>query len=378
MKKFLFYVQHLLGIGHLRRASLICEALVERGHDVVLVQGGHPVDVFRPRAVDIHQLPPLGIGNEGFSDLRTEDGSSPTDSWLNARKDKLLEILDISRPDCVITEAFPFGRRQMRFELLPLIEKVAAAQHKIFLVSSIRDILQEQTKADRIRDILDLLNSRYDLVLVHGDERFIPLEDSFPKASEIRAPVAYTGLVAPAKDTVSQTAREPLVVVSAGGGAVGRKLLETALATSNEDFSPDLNWLFLTGNNVKGEFFDRLKSFESTKFQVKKFDPEFTDLLARATLSISQCGYNTCIDILQSGIRSIVVPFAAGGETEQTRRADILQTRGRACMIAEVNLDPATLTRAMRKLLQEKAPSPPDIDLKGAGNTARILEELLD
>ena len=72
------------------------------------------------------------------------------------------------------------------------------------------------------------------------------------------------------------------------------------------------------------------------------------------------------------------MPFAAGGETEQTRRADILQTRGRACMIAEDDLDPATLTRAMRKLLQEKAPSPPDIDLKGAGNTALILEELLD
>ena len=40
-----------------------------------------------------------------------------------------------------------------------------------------------------------------------------------------------------------------------------------------------------------------------------------------AGLSISQSGYNTVCDVLQAGCRAIYVPFAAGGETEQTVRA---------------------------------------------------------
>ena len=33
------YVQHLLGIGHLRRAATLARALVAGGFDVLLVQG---------------------------------------------------------------------------------------------------------------------------------------------------------------------------------------------------------------------------------------------------------------------------------------------------------------------------------------------------
>ena len=41
-------------------------------------------------------------------------------------------------------EAFPFGRRQMRFELLPLLDAIAAMTPKPLLVTSVRDILQER------------------------------------------------------------------------------------------------------------------------------------------------------------------------------------------------------------------------------------------
>ncbi|MGI9464855.1 MAG: glycosyl transferase, partial [Aestuariivirgaceae bacterium] len=42
----LFYVQHLLGVGHLARASLVCEALAARGARVTMVTGGRPVAGF--------------------------------------------------------------------------------------------------------------------------------------------------------------------------------------------------------------------------------------------------------------------------------------------------------------------------------------------
>ena len=46
-----FYVQHLLGIGHLRRAAVLARALADGGFDVLLVSGGAPekLDIGRAR-----------------------------------------------------------------------------------------------------------------------------------------------------------------------------------------------------------------------------------------------------------------------------------------------------------------------------------------
>ena len=38
--KLLFYVQHLLGIGHLMRAATIVRAFCDEGYDVTMVSGG--------------------------------------------------------------------------------------------------------------------------------------------------------------------------------------------------------------------------------------------------------------------------------------------------------------------------------------------------
>ncbi|MGO6906718.1 glycosyl transferase, partial [Rhizobium ruizarguesonis] len=44
--RIFFYVQHLLGIGHIARASRIANALVKDGFDVTVVTGGLPVPCF--------------------------------------------------------------------------------------------------------------------------------------------------------------------------------------------------------------------------------------------------------------------------------------------------------------------------------------------
>ena len=61
-----FYVQHLLGIGHLARASRIATALVEDGFDVTVVTGGTPVAGFPDPAVKTVALPPVTSGDAGF------------------------------------------------------------------------------------------------------------------------------------------------------------------------------------------------------------------------------------------------------------------------------------------------------------------------
>jgi len=79
MARVLFYVQHLLGIGHLIRAARICWALRNAGFEIHLVAGGNPVANLDLGGMTVIQLPPLKVVNGGFSCLVTEKGKPVTD-----------------------------------------------------------------------------------------------------------------------------------------------------------------------------------------------------------------------------------------------------------------------------------------------------------
>jgi predicted glycosyltransferase len=82
----LFYVQHLLGIGHLRRALRIVEALAHEGLGVTVVSGGEPLPVLaRASAQRIVQLPPVRARDAGFRQLVDAAGRPVDDALRSAR-----------------------------------------------------------------------------------------------------------------------------------------------------------------------------------------------------------------------------------------------------------------------------------------------------
>ena len=68
-KRVFFYVQHLLGIGHLARASNVADAMVRAGLHVTVVTGGAPVAGFPGPGVTHIRLPEIRAGDAGFSGL---------------------------------------------------------------------------------------------------------------------------------------------------------------------------------------------------------------------------------------------------------------------------------------------------------------------
>ena len=86
----------------------------------------------------------------------------------------------------------------------------------------------------------------------------------------------------------------------------------------------------MTGPNLPQADYDAALAQAPAGLDVFRFRKDFPSLLAAAELSVSQAGYNTVCDVLQAGCRAILVPFAAGGETEQTVRAERLQRLGLA------------------------------------------------
>ncbi|HET8725955.1 MAG TPA: glycosyl transferase, partial [Alphaproteobacteria bacterium] len=194
--KILFHVQHLLGIGHVRRTALIARALGEAGAEVTVVQGGFPVagtDFGRARVV---QLPPARAADASFRPILDETGRPIDDAWRDRRRAMLLALHDEIRPDALILETFPFGRRAFRFELVPLLESAAVRDPRPLIASSVRDILVAKDAAKQ-REMAEWAERWFDLVLVHGDAGMIPFGATFPHADRLKGRLRHTGYVAP-------------------------------------------------------------------------------------------------------------------------------------------------------------------------------------
>ncbi|MCM2457066.1 glycosyl transferase [Rhizobium sp. CG4] len=371
--RVLFYVQHLLGIGHIARASRVANAMQRDGFDVTLVTGGLPVPGFPADGLKHVALPPIAVGDSGFSGLVDINGKAVDDSFKQLRTTLLLNTFEEVKPDIVIIEAFPFGRRQVRFELLPLLQAIEQSRPRPLLMTSLRDILQERNKPGRDEETIELVKKHFDTILVHGDPNFVKLEETFPLAHEISARVVYTGLVAP--EPPPEPTEQYDVVVSAGGGAVGAELIKSALEASN--IVDDVNsWCLITGPNMPQADFDAISAQASDKVSVFRFRKDFPSLLSAAKLSVSQAGYNTVCDILRAKCRSLLIPFAVGGETEQGARAERLAKLQLAHVLQEDQISGPAMADAIRQALALPSPDSQNLDLNGAQGTAAILHKL--
>ena len=190
----LFYVQHLLGIGHVQRAFRLADAVAREGITVTLVSGGEPPSgPICVQSARIVQLAPIRARDASFKEL-VGPGGRPIDEKLReTRRGALLAAFEAARPDAVVIEAFPFGRRAFRFELEPLIEAARLRRPRPRILCSVRDIVVMPDDPRRRREIIDRVRTDFDLVFVHGDPGFIPLEASFSAASEIADRLVYTG-----------------------------------------------------------------------------------------------------------------------------------------------------------------------------------------
>ena len=369
-----FHVQHLLGIGHLRRAALIARAMTAEGLSLCFVSGGAPVGEFDLGGAKLIQLPPAVAADVQFSAVLDEDGRPIDEAWRARRRALLLCAFEATRPDLLLIETFPFGRRQFAFELLPLLD--AAKRRGIRRAVSLRDILVTKNDPVRLAEIVALIREHFDRVLVHGDPRLVRLEATFPAAAEIADRLAYTGYVAEAHAPPAVAGESKEVVVSAGGGAVGRPLLEAALAARPRTSLAAAPWRLITGPNLPEADFAALRAAAPESVAIERFRIDFPALLARSRLSISQAGYNTVMDILATGARALVVPFAEADESEQTLRARLLAERGLLSLV-EPSAGPCSLAAAIETALGRPRPQPSEIDLDGAVNTARLLSEMV-
>ena len=381
----LLYVQHLLGIGHIRRAAVLARAFHRAGLKVVFVTGGWPVSGLGLEGIEIVQLPPARAQDESFAVILDEHDRPIDEAWKDRRRALLLAVYERCRPRVVMTELYPFGRRKMRFELDPLIEAARADSPPALIACSLRDIVNRPERPEKTAWMVDRFTRQFDIVYMHGDPRFFRLEDSFPESEAVAERLHYTGYVTEAAEAAAaarqsgDTTGDGEVIVSAGGGAVGAALLRMALAARPLSPLAEAPWRLLIGPNMPEAEFRAIADAADAGVTVERARPDFAALLCRAALSISQGGYNTLMEVLATGVPGVVVPFAGGSETEQTQRARVLAERGLITLVDEQSLSPESLaqgiaaaaTRGRAAASGAEARTPFLLD--GAAETARHL-----
>lgn len=381
--KVLIAVTHLLGTGHLSRALTLGRAFARAGHDVTVASGGMPAPQLDPSGIALRQLPPLRSDGTRFTRLLDLDGSEADIAYLQRRQQALIRTLADCAPDILITELFPFGRRVLSAEFLGLLEAAHDMARPPVILSSIRDILAPPSKPAKAVRTDEIIAQFYDAVLVHSDPGVTPLDVSWPVSELLANRLRYTGFVAPpSPDPHPAGAGAGEVLVSAGGGAVGDALFSAAIAASR--LKPDLRWRLLVGGGDPGRI-ARLERLAADQGQItgqatiiEPARPDFRNMLCHAAASVSMCGYNTALDLLQTGTPAVLIPFDAGNEVEQGLRADSLAHLPGIDVLRSADLTPQALAHAVSRVLDAPGRNPATTGFDGATETVRLAVNLAE
>ncbi|KIN70530.1 Glycosyltransferase 28 domain [Sulfitobacter noctilucae] len=373
--RVIILVTHLLGTGHLARAVTLAEAFGAEHHDVVVASGGTSVPRLENRGVRIVQLPPVRSDGVDFSRLLKANGQPVDPEFMAQRQKQLLDVFTDDQPDVLITELFPFGRRILREEFRAVLEAAENSERKPLICASIRDILAPPGAEKKRLFAQEMIAQHYHAVLVHSDAEITPLDLSWPVTDSIRALLHYTGFVAPPPAGAHpDRLGHGEILVSAGGGDVGDRLF--ACARDAAALMPDYRWRILVGGRTAHDRIATLQRDAPPNVIIEPARDDFRQMLYHATASVSFCGYNTALDLLQSGCPGVLVPFNDGNEVEQSIRAQALARQEGFTVISSQDLTARTLADRVAPIISARRPTANHRLADGALTTVRIVEDL--
>ncbi len=350
MKRILYYCQSLVGIGHLTSSLRIIEALLQHA-EVDLIQGGldtnRVLDHPRFRRLKLPTLLHDGASG-GFVD--PDEQRDADEVW--PERARAIDGFLRGPYDALVIEFWPFGRRRFKGEIGSLINAVRERSGPLPIFTSVRDVLVPRS-IDKERRMVASVKKHIHTVFVRGDPNIVRLDDTFSLAHEIADRVCYTGCIAPPRPAVVPQ-RTQRILVSQGGGNVGRELLVAAIGAAA--LLPDFQFLLATGSRATAAEIDALRaSVRSGNVEIVPFLQDFAQHLAASALSISMGGDNTLLDAASTRTPTLAYPYQANAE--QGIRIARYAEKGFVHALAADDLAPERLKRRIEQALAAPYPS---------------------
>lgn len=166
--------------------------------------------------------------------------------------------------------------------------------------------------------------------------------------------------------------KEPLLICSIGGTAIGKELLELC----GKAFSivkgriPDLRAVFVTGPRLSAENIDVPEDVE-----IKGYVPKLYEHFAAGDLAIVQGGATSTLEL--TALRKPFIYFPLEGHCEQANVSRILRQRGAGVELTLSKTSPELLANTIMSTIGTRIEYP-DIPVSGARNSAQAIVKLLE
>ncbi len=369
--KVLYYCQSLLGVGHLTCSLRVIEALLPRC-DVDLVYGGldAPMPPAQPgfRSLRLTTL----LHDPATGKCFEPDAAVERDlDAVWAERSRAIDAFLRMPYQAIVVEFYPFGRRRFKREILGLFDAVQAHGGPVPIFTSVRDVLVPRA-VDKERRMVASVKKHIHTVFVRGDPDIIRFDETFSLAPEIAAQLCYTGYISP-PPPLHRPARQARILVSQGGGNVGRELLQAAIGVAPS--MPSHTFVLAAGSRTPAAEFDALqRSVRSANVRIVPFLPDFLQQLMQSALSISLGGDNTLLDVLTARTPALAYPYQ--GSSEQGYRIRRFADAGLLHALQPDDLAPERLKAKIEFALTTPYPTR-TVTVDGARTTAHHILDVM-
>ena len=359
MKRVLIYSHDTFGLGNIRRMLEIARHLVESEPQlsVLIITGSPMLHAFRiPARIDYVKLPCLSRDTRGHYGARYLDMNLRATVRLRANIIRST-ILDFA-PDLILVDKKPYGVEE---ELSGALDALPTGISRPKLVLLLRDILDSPQATSRVwskNRYFDAIDAHYDDVLVVGASEVFDLRDEYnfpPRAARKVHFCGYLGRKAGLRGRAQVRAelgivgRQPLVLVTAGGGEDGHATLRAyvdGLAALPAWQRPRSHIVF--GPEMAQPRRDEIAAIADTLGCVSRedFSDDMMSLISAADVVVSMGGYNTVCELLTLRKRAVVVPRVRP-VAEQGIRAERMAALGLLRCVHPDHLTPAGLVESV-------------------------------
>jgi predicted glycosyltransferase len=382
--RLLIYSQDGLGLGHLRRTTLLAaEFLTAQPGASVLTICDSPIGQFFSATAghDYLKLPSIQKLSPGqWSPVSL---SAPFADVLALRTQAIRTAALSFEPDVVLVDHMPHGAMG---ELVPTLEALERTEARMVL--GLRDILDAPATVRRrwhLEGAFEAVERHFDDVLVYGSRDVFDVAAQYAWPSQIRDRLRYCGYVcSPPSVPSAESVRRlylrgvpdgRLVVAMAGGGADGYPLFDALLqAIPSLVVDRPCAVVIVTGPFLPDAQRKQLQMLAGgLPVHLVPTVSDSLSFLGAADLVVAMAGYNTTAEILSLGTRALLVP-RAGPSAEQQMRARRFAQRGWVQWVAPDALSADSLATAMAVALDTPAaPVCVQPDLRGRQRAAQHL-----
>lgn len=382
-QRVMIYSHDTFGLGHLRRACAIANALVAHDPAVsVLIVSGSPVigNYEFGAGVDYVRIP--GVVKQTDGGYRSLNLNLDLDEAVRLRSDIITRTAETFRPGLFIVDKEPTG---FRGEVLPALDWLRA--HGARLVLGIRDVLDEpQALAAewRRKGATEALERYYDEIWIYGLPQVHEPLAGLGLPAEVARRIVYTGYLRREVPHESRLSRYPditqerFVLVTTGGGGDGEDVIDWVISAYETAEPPDVAALIVFGPFIDR---DRRDGFMARIAAIPRldaigFDAKLEVLMDRSVGVVAMGGYNTFCELLSFDKPALVVPRTRP-RLEQHIRAVAAARIGLVRMLApEAGVrDPQRMAAAIRALPRQGRPS--DVVIPGLLDGLDVVKDRL-